>query len=88
MRIALIGAGSMGQLHLKVMKMANVEIAGVCDIKPEILEKVKAEYKVPVYTNYKKMLENESPDGVIIATPPSTQGASSICLKKRIPRSP
>ncbi|WP_056933377.1 Gfo/Idh/MocA family protein [Thermococcus barophilus] len=70
MRVALIGAGSMGQLHLKVMKMANVEIAGVCDIKPEILKKVRAEYRVPVYTNYKEMLENESPDGVIIATPP------------------
>ncbi|AMM53971.1 Gfo/Idh/MocA family oxidoreductase [Pyrococcus kukulkanii] len=83
MRIGLIGAGNMGQIHLRVMKMIGVEVAGVCDIKPDILEKVKKEYKVPVYTNYQEMLEKESPDGVIIATPPHLHREQAIYALKK-----
>jgi len=83
MRIALIGAGNMGTLHLKVMKEAGVEIAGVCDIKEDVLKKVQEEYRVPVYRDYREMLEKENPDGVIIATPPHLHREQAIYSLKK-----
>jgi len=83
MRIALIGAGNMGTLHLTVMKEAGVEIAGVCDVKEEVLRRVKEEYGVPVYRDYREMLERENPDGVIIATPPHLHREQAIYALKK-----
>ena len=79
-RIALIGTGLRGQNHLELLlSRADVEVVSICDVDERMLKSAKkiidkSGKKMPqVYTgdNYawKKMLEKEKLDGVIIATP-------------------
>ncbi len=73
MKYALIGCGRISPNHLEAAINNNLEIVGLCDIVPEhidiLLEKLnmkEAEFKK--YTDYHKMLKNEKPELVAIAT--------------------
>ena len=46
-RFGIVGVGNMGSSHVKSLGEGHIkraELAAVCDIKPERLEKVRAEY--------------------------------------------
>ncbi len=74
LRIALIGIGGMGSVHLYESHARNprVEIVALCDI---IEERVLAAKKrlgredIAVYTDFKELIDNEKLDAVDIATP-------------------
>lgn len=69
MRYALIGCGRISPHHIMAAQNNQLEIVAVCDTDPEKLERTAAQFDhVHQYTDYKKMLENESPDLVAIAT--------------------
>lgn len=69
MRYALIGCGRISPHHIMAAKNNELEIVAVCDVDPEKLEKTAAHLDhVHKYTDYKIMLEIESPDLVAIAT--------------------
>lgn len=69
MRYALIGCGRISPHHIMAAKNNELEIVAVCDIDPEKLEKTAAQLDhVHPYTDYKTMLEEETPDLVAIAT--------------------
>ncbi len=79
-RMAIIGTGLRGQDHLDLLlKRDDVDVIAICDISDLMLSSakemiVKSGKKMPqVYTGdveaWKKMMEQEKPDGVIIATP-------------------
>jgi predicted dehydrogenase len=79
-RIALIGTGLRGQNHLELLlRRADVDLVAICDVSDVMLATAKdmitkSGKKMPqVYTgdNYawKRLLEKEKLDGVIIATP-------------------
>lgn len=87
MKIAVIGTGNMGRNHVRVLKgMSSVKEIVLSDIFPEILKSVANEYAIDnVYTDYKKLIDKENPDGVIVATPPDTHKEISIyALQKKI----
>ena len=69
MRYALIGCGRISPHHIMAARNNRLEIVAVCDIDLKKLEKTAAQLEhVHPYTDYKTMLENESPDLVAIAT--------------------
>jgi len=78
-RIGVVGTGNRGRsLTSNLLKIDKVEIPAVCDIDPEALAKVKkiiveAEQPNPEEytgeTDYKKLMERDDLDAVIIATP-------------------
>ncbi len=79
-RMAFIGLGGRGRSHLmRCLQRDDVEVKAVCDIDPKAMEITRkmlkdAGYKdLPEYTDselaFKKMLEQDDIDGVIIATP-------------------
>jgi hypothetical protein len=79
-RMAIIGVGLRGQGHLNlVLKRDDTELVSICDIDDRMLTKskeiiTKSGKKMPaVYTGdlyaWKKMLEKEKLDAIIIATP-------------------
>lgn len=73
MKYALIGCGRISPNHLEAAINNNLEIVGLCDIVPEnieiLLEKIgEKDLKVNKYTDYKKMLEEQKPELVAIAT--------------------
>ncbi len=73
LRIGFIGTGGMGRSHVR-MQSANprVEIVAMCDLIPEKCERIKAELGldvgIPVYTDFRAMIDKEQLDAVDIAT--------------------
>ena len=69
-KLGLIGAGGIGQLHLKhALMLAGAEVAAVADTAKSALEKAKAMGVKNTYTDYTELLKNPQIDAVIIALP-------------------
>ncbi len=75
-RVACVGIRGQGNSHIHVYsQMQNVEIAALCDVDENVLNKrldevVKSGKKKPdSYTDVRKLLEDKSIDAISIATP-------------------
>lgn len=72
-KIAIIGAGKFGEVHLKVFKQLEmfgvVELKAFSTVKQEEIDKFQPMYGVKGYLDYKKMLDSEDIDAVTIVTP-------------------
>lgn len=79
-RMALIGVGLRGRNHLHLLlQRPDTEVVAICDIDPEALAKARDMIKnagkkaakefTGSETAYKKMLEEDNIDGVVISTP-------------------
>ncbi len=85
-RLGLVGVGSMGQIHLKLLRGSlsdRADLVAVCDVRQEALEEAKRMGVKAVYTDYHEMLEKESLDGVIIATPPHLHPSQAVEALRR-----
>ncbi len=74
MKIAVIGTGSMGKNHVRVLKnIPEVNEIVITNINRKILEDTSKKFGIlKKYQNHIEMLEKEKPDGVIVATPPGS----------------
>ncbi|MGD2070522.1 MAG: Gfo/Idh/MocA family oxidoreductase [Gemmatimonadota bacterium] len=91
--IAVVGLGNAGHtLHLPALAgIAEATVVGACDLSAEMRERARTSWNVPVFEDFDAMLEQASPDVVIVATPPDTHldyglraleaGAHLICEK-------
>lgn len=71
-KVAVVGLG-IGKVHLKYYKeIARVKIVGAVDINPEVRKKVEKDYHIKCYPSIEDLLENTTPDGISICTPPHT----------------
>lgn len=70
-RVALIGTGSRGQYHIHNLRnIPHAELVALCDVYPANLEAAAALCpEAKCYTDYRRLLEDKTIDGVIIATP-------------------
>lgn len=74
MKYALIGCGRIAVNHIKAALNNHLEIAAVCDVKPEAMEALLAKYglekdeSIRRYTNYRELLAAEKPTLASIAT--------------------
>jgi predicted dehydrogenase len=77
-RVGLIGAGWYGTSDLfKLIQVANVEVIAICDVDQNHLNEVselvaqrqKSGKKPKLYTDYRKMLDKNNLDIVLIGTP-------------------
>lgn len=73
-KVALIGCGSMGEVHLEnISRKSNVVIQCVCDIDIDRAADFAGRYHALYYeTDYKKIVESNEIDIVIISTYPSS----------------
>ena len=70
MKIALVGVGGMGGVHLSVYKgMQDIELVALCDIRMDMLKEKAAGLSARLYDNIDDMLAAEKPDMVDICTP-------------------
>jgi myo-inositol 2-dehydrogenase/D-chiro-inositol 1-dehydrogenase len=68
-RVALIGAGRMGQVHLEALRSSEtIEVAGVVEPYGPTRVQLAAD-GVPVYETVDDLLADGPPDGVLIAAP-------------------
>ncbi|TFG67416.1 MAG: hypothetical protein E4H25_07480, partial [Methanomassiliicoccus sp.] len=77
MRIGVIGVGSMGQNHARILADMGL-LAGVSDISPEAAKKVGDKYSVPYMTKHSDLLKGDV-DAVIIVTPTTTHKKVASC---------
>jgi len=69
-RLAIIGSGSIGAAHIKAFKAIGVDVMAAADSRQEALDAVKAEFGIARgYRDYRKLLKEVEPDGVLVATP-------------------
>ena len=69
-RTAVVGAGIYGSHHINAyLNNEKTILTAVCDLNPEILEKVKKEYNINTYTDLQELIDKENPDIISIATP-------------------
>jgi len=67
---AIIGLGKMGLSHAAIVSAhPEVNMVSVCDTSSLILDAFKKFSTVKTYTDYQKMIDVESPEFVVIATP-------------------
>jgi len=83
---AIIGLGKMGLSHAAIVGAhPDVKMVAVCDTSTLVLDGFKKYTKVKTYTDYKKMLQDESLDFVIIALPTKLHyPVSKVALEKNI----
>ncbi len=69
-RTGIIGLGKMGISHAAIIgPHPEVDMVAVCDTSSLVLEAFKRFSKVKVYSDYKKMIDSEQLDCVVVATP-------------------
>ena len=72
LRVATIGCGGIGK-GADIPGFAShkcVEMAAFCDVDLAMMEPLRAKYpKARFYQNWREMLDKESPDAVVVATP-------------------
>lgn len=88
MKYALIGCGRISKNHIKAAKNNNLEIVAVCDLLQENMKKVLevneiSSSQIKFYNDYKKMILNEKPDIVSVATESGYHAEISIfCIEQ------
>ena len=86
MKYALIGCGRISPNHIVAAQANKLEIIAVCDIEKENMEDKVAKYNlsdsVKKYTEYKKMLKEEQPELIAIATESGKHAAIALdCIE-------
>jgi len=88
-RVGLIGVGGMAQGHVgNLLKLPEVELVGMADISEISLDKTKAKHGeaiagLPTFADYRKMLNTQTPDAVVICTPHALHFPQAMdCLDK------
>jgi predicted dehydrogenase len=85
-RIAVAGAGYIGQAHIDVIQRSNtVTLCAVVDPSPAAAE-IAAKAGVPYYASLDELLANDKPDGVVLATPNKLHVAHALqCIDAGLP---
>jgi predicted dehydrogenase len=87
LRIAVIGAGMIGQKHLSVL-LGNplaYETAAIADPTPAA-EALARKHGIAYFKDYERMLDEAKPDGAIVATPNQLHVAVGLaCVARKIP---
>ena len=83
LNIGVIGIGGIGWTNVVALVKLGENIAALCDVDSGILEKRGAQYpKAAKYTDFRKMIEKEKLDGVVVATPDHSHAYISVWAMK------
>lgn len=71
MKCAIIGLGTIGRVHAKVLALEKRNVVALCDIDADAARRAQAEFApdARIYADYKEMVEAEKPDVVHVCTP-------------------
>ena len=86
LRIAVSGAGYIGQAHMAAAQQSQtVELAALVDPAPFAAE-IAAKAGVPLYASLEDLLQHDRPDGVVLATPNQLHVAHAmLCVDANLP---
>lgn len=79
LNIGIIGLAGMGALDARPLHEMGENIAALCDVDTEFVEMRAKEYpKARKYTDFRRMIEKEKLDGVVVATPDQSHAYISV----------
>lgn len=82
-KIGFIGVGGVAQPHLNTLnEMEGVRVGAVCDAFEDRAKEVGAKFSASVYTDYRRMLEQESLDGIYVCLIPGVHGQTELDIAK------
>ena len=91
MKYALIGCGRISTNHIKAVVNNDLELVAVCDIDPNAMESLLSKHgleknnSIKRYTDYKKMIKENSIDIISIATESGIHAETALyCIDKNI----
>ena len=77
-RIAVVGAGKFGEMHLRALTQMEREggarVVGVADIDPGLLARRRERYGVAAFADWREMIASTQPDAVTVVTPDALHG--------------
>lgn len=77
--VSVVGMGVMGTYYSRIYKeMPNVKLVGMADTNINTAKDAAHQFGIPVYTDYRIMLEKERPNVVSVTTPASFHEEISI----------
>ncbi len=69
-KIGIVGAGGIGSVHAKILNAsAKVKIVGIVDVDENQADILSRKYGGKAYSDYKKFLEDASPQAIYITVP-------------------
>ena len=69
MRVAVVGVGYMGTVHLETYaKMRDVELVGVSDVVHDVSAAASARFGCPAFSSVEELLNEAEPDAVSVCT--------------------
>jgi len=85
-KAGVIGLGKMGISHCAILNAhPSVKMIGACDTSKFVRWMLGKYSEIPVFDNYKKMVEEEKPNCVFIATPTSSHyEIAKFCLDRGV----
>ena len=70
LKVGVIGLSGMGAIDAAALHKLGENVAALCDPDSAMLERRGSQYpKAARYTDFRKMIEKEKLDGVVVATP-------------------
>jgi predicted dehydrogenase len=85
MRIAVIGTGWVTGNHLQAFaSLADVEIVGIAGRNHQRLAELTAGTQTRSYEDYRQMVRQEKPDGVLLALPPHLHGEVEVFCAENV----
>ena len=80
MRLAVIGTGSMAKGHVSsYQEIEGVEVVACCDLVEDRLAEFSQKWRIPrTYQDFRRMLDQEKPDGVSIVTPDAAHATVTV----------
>jgi hypothetical protein len=83
LNLGVIGLSGQGQRDAQELLKQGENIAAICDVDSTFLDLRTADYpKAKKYTDFRKMIESEKLDGVVVATPDHTHAYISVWAMK------
>ncbi len=84
-KLAVVGAGLIGSRHARLVRgQPECSLVGICDPDPG-RRPVAEELDVPFYRDLSALLEEQQPEGAIVATPNGTHlGVAEVCAGKGV----
>ena len=83
LNVGIIGLSGMGAIDAATLNKLGQNVAALCDPDSAMLDKRGAVYpKAAKYTDFRKMIEKEKLDGVVVATPDHSHAYISIWAMK------
>src|SRR6266704_5999681 len=70
LRVAVVGAGFMGQLHARVISESPLaQLAAIVDVDQDVAERVASNFGVASYLSVNAICEDREVDAAIVAVP-------------------